>query len=92
METRTRPYKSRGFQGENELSWNYRVLSRKDSDDMKTFAIHEVYYDEEGTPTSCTLEAVSPMGETLEELQADMQYYNKALENPVLDYDTIGRR
>ena len=70
------------------MSWNYRVIEKKDGTGT-TFAIHEVYYDEEGSPYLCTINAVAPMGETLEDLRADVKFYNTALEKPVLDYETI---
>ncbi len=61
------------------MSWNYRVVERNGF-----FNIHEVYYDENGVPWSCTAEPSFPQGETLEELQEDTAWYQNALTKPVL--------
>jgi hypothetical protein len=71
-------------------TWNYRVLERADKKSGdKTFAIHEVYYNDEDKPDGCTKNAVAPMGESLEELKDDMDHYRQALEKPILMYDSL---
>ena len=54
-----------------------------------TYQIHEAYYDKQGKVHAITEEEVGPSGESLEELQASFELYKKALEKPVLDYDSI---
>jgi hypothetical protein len=49
------------------------------------FAIYEVYYDDDGRPEARTEEPVSPAGETREELEEDLAWYLRALQEPVLD-------
>jgi hypothetical protein len=62
-------------------TWNYRVILKSGG-----YAIHEVYYDEEGEPWTCTEDPVCPEGDTLEALREEMEYYRLALERPVLEY------
>jgi len=63
--------------------WNYRVI--KD----KWFAIHEVYYTEDEQPSAYSESEVSPWGETLEELEEDMEHFKQALLRPVLDIEEL---
>ena len=65
-------------------TWNYRVVERDD-----TFAIYEAYYDDAGTVISITAEPVAPLGESLEELRADLEHYRRALDAPVLRYEDV---
>ena len=69
--------------------WNFRVI-RKESDfkgnKYVTFGIYEVYYTE-GKPTACTMDAMTPHGETLDDLKQDMKWYEVAMKKPVLDFD-----
>lgn len=62
-------------------TWNYRVMRNGD-----LFAIHEVYYDENGKVEGYTQNPVCPSGESLEELKGDIEYYLEALNKPVLEY------
>jgi hypothetical protein len=64
------------------VTWNYRVLRRGDS-----YGIHEVYYDDNGVPTSCTDDPVGPHGDTPDELAKDLDLMSKALAKPILDHD-----
>ena len=52
-------------------------------------AIHEVFYDEQGEIWTCTEEPVYPEGDTLEELRTDLEHYQRALGQPVLDYSDL---
>jgi len=75
------------------VTWNYRVIrkvTRVDGRDEFQYGIHEVYYDDDHIPTSCTVDPVTPYGESEEELAQDMRYFAAALEKPVLDYDSFG--
>lgn len=66
------------------MTWNYRIV-KTTSEDGDRYAIHEVYYDANGNPTSHTVEPACPIGETLEELQVEMERYQKAMGKPVLN-------
>ena len=73
------------------MSWNHRVMKRsythKDGTIEYTYAIHEVYYDKEGNVDSYTEDSVAPQGETLEELEKEIELFKKAILKPVLNYE-----
>ena len=62
------------------MTWNYRVFREADG----AYVIREVHYNADGSIVACTENAVEPFGETLEELAQDLEYFNEALELPVL--------
>jgi len=64
--------------------WNYRVILRG-----ATYAIHEVYYREDGSIKGATKEPVFPVGESVKELEEEISHYAKALELPFLNYEEI---
>jgi len=66
------------------MSWNYRVIEKKEGD-TTVFAIHEVYYSENGD--SVTVNNVAPYGDTLEELRGDLRHMVEALNKPVMKYE-----
>jgi hypothetical protein len=66
--------------------WNHRVMKRK-TEEGEWYDIHEVFYDEQSGKLSWTENAISPGGETIDELQKELQRMLKALDKPVLDYD-----
>lgn len=69
-------------------TWNHRVLRKKDVGG-EWYAVHEVYYDKKGKPTGATQDEVGPCGETLEQLKAELEMFARALDKPVLDYETL---
>ena len=69
------------------MTWNYRVIVRDGE-----FAIHEVYYDDAGNIEAFTDEPVYPAGESVEELHKDVEYYQHALRQPVLDYHELSKQ
>lgn len=72
------------------MSFNYRVLQNVNdhelvSDDERIwYAIHEVYYDENGVPNASSSEPIYPYGTTLEELKESIELYLTALDKPTL--------
>jgi len=71
--------------------WNNRVVRRTwrkgEVGEEVGYAIHEAYYGlDDGV--SITIDPIAPYGETLEELRETLQCMLRALDNPVLDYDT----
>lgn len=83
--------------------FNYRIIkkdyppAKKGGETASTYAIHEVWYDEEGNPTSYTENPVYPQGECwsddedqdetgLESLRYDLELYTDALEKPILKH------
>jgi len=67
------------------MSWNYRLI-RKEHEGEEYFAIHEVYYNEEGVPHSVTQDPVPVLGDTTEEVTHTLIHMLKALTEPTLDY------
>ena len=51
----------------------------------------KVYYDDDGRPEARTERPVHPAGKTWEELEADVQAYLGALQEPILE-DTVFRQ
>ena len=61
--------------------WNYRVL-KGDCPGDPAFSLVEVYYQEDGK--MLWTEVSSPVGITLEELQADLDHMKAATLKPIL--------
>lgn len=76
-----------------EVTWNYRVLRRRTKDifgrEVESYGVHEVYYDDDGEPSSCTMNSVGPSGDTFEDLAADLRLLVAALNKPILEYDSF---
>jgi len=67
------------------MSWNYRLIKRA-HEGREFYAIHEVYYNDNGVPESVTQDAVPVLGDTTEEVTHTLIYMLKALTEPTLDY------
>lgn len=65
-------------------TWNYRVLKHTPEKGHTYYAIHEVYYADDGATNGHTENAVWPVGETIEELRADINRMLLALDRPVI--------
>jgi hypothetical protein len=65
-------------------SWPYRVVHKHGS-----FAIHRVYYDEQGEIWTCSDEPVYPEGVSLEDLDEDLKLYRAALDLQVLEHSKL---
>lgn len=72
------------MKGKTSTYWNYRVIESED-----IFRIHEVYYNEKGGITAFSENPITPLGETLDELRGDLEYYLQALDRPVLKKEEI---
>ena len=66
------------------MTWNYRIVKTTFDNHETRYAIHEVYYDDDGNATAHSVEPVCPSGDTLKELRADFDNYRKAMDAPVL--------
>ncbi len=64
--------------------WNYRVIELEGE-----LSVHEVYYDDQGRPTSCTVRGVGIHGSNLDELKADLKRYVSAFSKPVLKFEDL---
>jgi hypothetical protein len=63
--------------------WNYRVFKAEVSGETY-YDIHEVYYTD-GKICQWTDRAMAPVGESLADIQNDLEMMLKALDEPVLD-------
>lgn len=69
------------------MTWNHRVIKRKDGD-KEYFGIHEVHYDENGKPGACTENAISiDYYESLADVLWVLDRMREALDKPVLNYE-----
>ena len=66
------------------LTWEYRIMTQIGL----SFDVYEVYFDAKGKIHSWTDHAVSPYGETLEELREDYRLMSEAFNKPILDHET----
>jgi hypothetical protein len=62
-------------------TWNYRVVQRG-----REFAVHEVFYADDGSVQGMTAEPVFPRAETFDDLRQDLELYRAAVDKPVLTY------
>lgn len=65
--------------------WNHRIIKHVTSD-SEWFAVHEVYYDDDGTPNSCTSEPIKIIQEDLKDIEWEIDKIKEALQKPVLHY------
>jgi hypothetical protein len=71
--------------------WNYRVMRHeaKAANDEQFYAVHEVYYRDDGSVSSWSQKPCgSPCGETHEEMSRDLAWIITALTKPTLDHAT----
>ena len=68
------------------MSWNYRVVKNYHVEGEEYFAIHEVYYDDDGNPKACTALPVAFLGNDIADLKAVLDMAKQACDKPVLDY------
>jgi len=73
------------------MGWNYRIVRTINSDTSRPgydyWAIHEVYYLDNGEPESITQEACGVVGGSEQELREEFVRYEKALRHPILVFD-----
>lgn len=78
---------------ELDSHWNYRVIRKihtsntsNTGEKWPAYGIHEVYYTD-GKPSMCSVDAMDSHGDTFEELQEDMKYFQLALTKPILNFE-----
>jgi hypothetical protein len=64
---------------------DYRVILHNDND-ADIYAVHEVHYDGQGSPTRCSVDPVAPVGMTADDLTKTLIHYVSALTKPVIPY------
>lgn len=79
--------------------WNYRIVRTRETRtpvaggeyEQESYALHEVYYDDDGSPIRMTAEPTTFGGETREEMvEALALALHDAIRRPILDRDDIG--
>jgi hypothetical protein len=72
------------------MTWNHRVIKYQTrnlfGDPDVGYAIHEVFYNNNGEVQGMTAEAVRPWGDTKDELRLELMRMLEALNKPDLDY------
>lgn len=61
------------------MSWNYRIFKEDD-----VYTIREVHYNSKGQHEMYSTRAVYALGETVAELEADLELMRKAFDKPYL--------
>ena len=72
--------------------WNYRVLRYPEGDPRSarhTYGIHEVYYADDGSAASCTVEPIQLVAFDLNDLEWRLSALQEALTKPVLDFTSF---
>jgi len=57
------------------MVWNYRLIEYRYIDDETDLAVHEVYYNEDGTPFAFSEKAIAPFSK--EDAQRVLEAYDK---------------
>lgn len=65
---------------ENKRTWNYRLINKDGY-----FGIHSVHYDN-GEPVLVSVEPYELVGDSKEDVEADMKLMKMAFDKPTLDY------
>jgi len=55
------------------MSWNYRVMKKRNEDGASTYGVHEVYYNDDGSIRGYTENSVTPNSESAEDLAKTMK-------------------
>lgn len=72
------------------MGWNYRVIrshySDSNNDNISIYAIHEVYYGDDGSPDSWTMNAITLDGfDEYGDLEGSIDLIKRAFLKPVLE-------
>lgn len=68
------------------MSWNYRIMKRKNSQGEFEYGIYEVYYDDQGKVSNWPLESMTPVCPSPEGLKHEMHIMLDAFNKETLDY------
>jgi hypothetical protein len=75
------------------MHWNHRIIRKVDPSSSELyFEIHEVQYNDDGGVEAWAESAVSPFGESKEELESEVRLFHKAFEKPILECKTVERK
>ncbi len=65
-------------------TWNHRIVQKKDPEGDLYCEVHEAHYNAKGDICAITENAVTALGETVEELETELQRMAAACKKPVL--------
>lgn len=68
------------------MSWNYRVMKRMNESGEYDYGIHEVFYDEKGEVSFWTLESLTPVCSSEEDLMQELHLMLEALKQETILY------
>jgi len=66
--------------------WNHRILRHEEEDKSEWFAIHEVFYNNEGIPHSCTENPISIIQPDIEGIKWEIDKLAIAIDKPFIEY------
>jgi hypothetical protein len=69
------------------MSWNYRVLKKKNESGEYEFGIYEVYYDDNGNIRGSTEMPLTPTCASEDDLLHELTIMMEALKKDTLDYN-----
>ena len=69
------------------MTWNYRIVSEK-APEGEFLQLYEIYYDD-GKIIGMLEKPSNPYGESLDELQADVNHMMEAFKKPVLSMEDL---
>lgn len=70
--------------------WNYRLVKKVIAEEDQ-IGIHEVYYNKNDVPVSCTVNPVKAVGDNVEDAQHVVELMLRACNKPILDYNIFER-
>ena len=68
------------------MTWDYRLV-KSTQGDLVLYGIHEVYYDDHGTPKSITELPVSVIEQSKGDIMTTLRHMERALTMPTLNYE-----
>ena len=71
------------------MTWNYRILAQKNSDDNINYAVHEVYYNENKEIEYWSESPITLHAESSEELIMMKDRYLLAFTKPILNEENL---
>ncbi len=68
------------------MTWNHRLVKHTHDNEV-FYAIHEVYYDEQGNPESITQDPVGVSEQSKDDVMTTLRHMERALTMPTLNYE-----
>lgn len=68
------------------MTWNYRIMKKKNSEGSFEYGIYEVYYDENGNVSSWAKESLTPVCMSSDDLQYEKKVMMEAFKKDTLEY------